>query len=230
MSDESVPSATDKDEREIRKLMARLSDSWARGDAQAYGAEFTDDCDYVAFDGTRFRGPAEPATHLARLFDTVLKDSRLQGEVESVRFLTPEVAVVHWTGSVAYPWQQRVRRRRRSRQTLVVVRREGRWQATAFQNTRVRPLPQRGLGFALATRVIRWRALRTRRARRARGAPAPAARPRRGIDRGLGEAELLDDVLVDHSRAVSGERPQGQLLMAGNAQLLDRADVQRRPE
>jgi hypothetical protein len=74
--------------------------------------------------------------------------------------------VVHWTGSVAYPWQQRVRRRRRSRQTLVVVRQEGRWQATAFQNTRVRPVPQRGLGFVLATRVIRWRAARARRKRR----------------------------------------------------------------
>lgn len=165
MNQESATGATDKDEQEIRALMARLADSWVRGDAQAYGAEFTDDCDYVAFDGTRFRGPAEPSTHLTRLFDTVLKDSRLEGEVESVRFVTPEVAVVHWTGSVAYPWQQRVRRRRRSRQTLVVVRREGRWQATAFQNTRVRPVPQRGLGFALATRLIRWRAARARRKR-----------------------------------------------------------------
>jgi uncharacterized protein (TIGR02246 family) len=166
MNQESATGATDKSEQEIRALMARLADSWARGDAQAYGAEFTDDCDYVAFDGTRFHGPAEPATHLTRLFDTVLKDSRLEGEVESVRFVTPEVAVVHWTGSVAYPWRQRVRRRRRSRQTLVVVRQEGRWQATAFQNTRVRPVPQRGLGFALATRVIRWRAARARRKRR----------------------------------------------------------------
>ena len=71
MNQESATGATDKDEQEIRALMARLADSWARGDAQTYGAEFTDDCDYVAFDGTRFRGPAEPATHLARLFDTV---------------------------------------------------------------------------------------------------------------------------------------------------------------
>jgi hypothetical protein len=45
----------------------------------------------------------------------VLKDSRLEGEVESVRFLTPEVAVVHWTGSVAYPWQRRVVRWRAAR-------------------------------------------------------------------------------------------------------------------
>jgi len=166
MTQQSAPGVTQQDEQEIRELMARLAGSWARGDAQAYGAEFTDDCDYVAFDGTRFRGPTEPHDHLTRLFDTVLQGSRLEGDVESVRFLTPQVAVVHWTGSVAYPWQQRVRRRRQSRQTLVVVRRDGRWQATAFQNTRVRPLPQQGLGFALATRLIRWRAARARHAPR----------------------------------------------------------------
>jgi uncharacterized protein (TIGR02246 family) len=160
------PSAPQKDETEIRDLVGRLSDSWARGDAQAYGAEFTHDCDYVAFDGTRFRGPNEPETHLARLFDTVLKDSRLEGEVESVRFVTPDVAVVHWTGSVAYPWQRHVTRRRLSRQTLVLVRRDGRWLATAFQNTRVRPLPQEGVGFKLATRFIRWRAARAQRTTR----------------------------------------------------------------
>jgi uncharacterized protein (TIGR02246 family) len=158
--------AAETDEREIREVMGRLSQSWARGDAQAYGAEFTDDCDYLAFDGTRFRGPSEPAAHLARLFDTVLKDSRLEGEVESVRFIVPDAAVVHWTGSVAYPWQKQVKRRRLSRQTLVMVRRDGRWLATAFQNTRVRPLPQEGIGFELATRFIRWRGARARRTRR----------------------------------------------------------------
>ena len=34
------------------------------------------------------------------LFRTVLYGSRLTGEVESVRFVTPDVAVVHLTGSV----------------------------------------------------------------------------------------------------------------------------------
>ena len=156
------PAAT-SDEQEIRAHVDRLSESWRRGDGRAYAAEFTDDCDYVAFDGTRFRGPSEPEAHLARLFDTVLYGSRLEGEVESVRFVATDVAVVHWTGSVAYPWHKRPPRRRLSRQTLVVARRDGRWMATAFQNTRVRPLPQRGIGFELATRLIRWRVARTPR-------------------------------------------------------------------
>jgi uncharacterized protein (TIGR02246 family) len=58
MSQQPTLGTIDKDEQEIRELIARLADSWARGDAQAYGAEFTDDCDYVAFDGTCYRGPS----------------------------------------------------------------------------------------------------------------------------------------------------------------------------
>lgn len=166
MNQRTVTVGTEQDEREIRQLIARLSESWARGDAHAYAAEFTEDCDYVAFDGTRFRGPTEPETHLARLYNTVLTGSRLEGEVESVRFITADVAVAHWTGSVAYPWQKSVKRRRLSRQTLVLRRLDGRWLATAFQNTRVRPIPQKGVGFALATRFIQWRVERARRASR----------------------------------------------------------------
>jgi hypothetical protein len=71
-----------------------------------------------------------------------------------------------WTGSVAYPWQERVKRRRLSRQTLAMVRRDGRWIATAFPNTRVKPISREGVGFSLATRFIRWRAARARRGER----------------------------------------------------------------
>ena len=47
-----------QDEREIRALVDRMFDSWAQGDAVAYHADFTDDADYVSFDGSR-RGKAD---------------------------------------------------------------------------------------------------------------------------------------------------------------------------
>jgi hypothetical protein len=73
------------------------------------------------------------------------------------------VAVVHRTGSVVEGWRQRMRRRRLSRQTMVVVRRDGRWQVTAFHNTRVRPLQTSGPRVELAGRFVRWRTDRARR-------------------------------------------------------------------
>jgi uncharacterized protein (TIGR02246 family) len=114
-----------QDEREIRALVDRMFGGWVRGDATAYHADFTDDADDVAFDGSR-RGKADSIRSHENLFRTVLYGSRLTGQVESVRFVTPDVAVVHLTGSVVEGWRQRMRRRRLSRQTMVVVRRDGR--------------------------------------------------------------------------------------------------------
>jgi uncharacterized protein (TIGR02246 family) len=83
--------------------------------------------------------------------------------VEAVRFVTPDLAVVHATGAVAFAWQRKLGRGRPSRQTLVAVRREGRWQLTAFQNTRIRPAPGPDSPMArMFGRVVRWRTDRAR--------------------------------------------------------------------
>jgi hypothetical protein len=62
-------------------------------------------------------------------------------------------------------WRQTMRRRL-SRQTMVVVRRGGRWQVTAFHNTRVRPLSTSGLMVEVGGRFVHWRTDRARRGRR----------------------------------------------------------------
>jgi uncharacterized protein (TIGR02246 family) len=154
-----------QDEREIRALVDGMFDAWGRGDAAAYHADFTDDADYVSFDGSR-RGKADSISSHANLFPTVLYGSRLVGEVESVRFLTPDVAVVHLLGSIVEGWRQQPLRRRLSRQTMVVVRRDGQWQITAFHNTRVRPLNTSGPMVRLGGRFVRWRTDRARRKQR----------------------------------------------------------------
>jgi uncharacterized protein (TIGR02246 family) len=154
-----------QDEREIRAIVDRMFDAWGRGDAVAYHADLTDDADYVAFDGSR-RSKADSIRSHENLFRTVLYGSRLVGEVESVRFVTPDVAVVHVTGSVVEGWRQTMRRRRLSLQTMVVVRRDGRWQVTAFHNTRVRPLSTSGPMVELGGRFVRWRTDRARRKQR----------------------------------------------------------------
>ena len=57
-----------------------------------------------------------------------------------VRFLAADVALMHAMGSVLLPWQHDVTGKRRSNQTYVVVRQDGRWLVTAFHNTRYRPM------------------------------------------------------------------------------------------
>jgi uncharacterized protein (TIGR02246 family) len=159
----SSASAQASDEQQIRAIWDRMAKTWTKNDARGYALEFTEDSDYVAFEGTRLRGRDANEQHHRRLFETVLKGTRLEGEVESVRFLGPDVAVMHLVGAVIFPWQRRTPKRRLSRQTCVVVRRDGRWQVTAFQNARIRPVRMSGPGFAMATKFLAWRAALARR-------------------------------------------------------------------
>lgn len=131
---------TDDDRTEIRKLFDRLLAAWTANDATAYGACFTADSDYVSYDGTRATGRAPMQAAHDRLFRGVLAGSALVGEVESIRPVTDDVAIVHGTASVLMPWRSRLPRRRLSRQTLVAVHTAEGWRFTALHNGRVRPV------------------------------------------------------------------------------------------
>lgn len=126
---------------QIEALTRYMSETWNRGDAVAYGMLFSEDSDYVAFDGTRLVGRNANIAHHQILFDTVLKRSRLVFEGNpDIRFLTDDVAVMHAMGSVLMPWQEKVTARRRSIQTYVARREaDNCWRFTAFHNTRYRP-------------------------------------------------------------------------------------------
>src|SRR5262245_44848030 len=57
------------DEQAVRDLFRQLLDAWGRGDGDAYGARFTGDADYVAFDGSNRRGTGAIAGEHQQLFD-----------------------------------------------------------------------------------------------------------------------------------------------------------------
>ena len=132
------------DEQKIRRVLQQLATSWRKGDAAAYATAFTEDSDYVTFAGERLTGQLANAEVHDALFSSLLQGTKLAGEVENIRFLTDDVAVVHGTGAVLMPWQHEVHPRRRSMQTYVFVRRYGAWRITAFQNTRIRPMSTTG--------------------------------------------------------------------------------------
>lgn len=149
------------DEQLIREVVARAARAWSNNDAAAYAAEFASDSDYVAFDGSLLRGREANRELHAHLFAGVLHGTRMEGEIESVRFLTDDVAVVHMTGSVVFAWQTRVPKNRLSRNTWVLARGGDGWQVAAFHNTRVRPVPGDNFGTRLFGRYVRWRTGRT---------------------------------------------------------------------
>jgi len=147
--------ANPADEAAVRGLYQQLMDGWNRGSGDAFAAVFLDDGDLVAFDGTRFKGRKEIAPFHQELFDKWIKGSRLVGQVENVRFLGPDVAVMHAFGGTMMRGQTEPSPERDSVQTLVATRRGGDWRLAAFQNTRIRPMGRSAVAF-LAWRLTDW--------------------------------------------------------------------------
>jgi len=148
--DSQLQTTKANDEAAIRALYEQLMDGWNKGSGEAFAAPFAEVCDLVAFDGTHFTSRREIATFQQTLFDKWLKGTRLVGEVKRVRFLTPDVAVMHAIGGTLMRGESKAAPARDSIQTLVATRANGEWKLAAFQNTRLRLM---GSGFAS---VILW--------------------------------------------------------------------------
>lgn len=126
------------DANAIRTLLNRMCEAWSRGDALAYADCFSQDCDYVTYNGMHLRGRRENADVHAALFRGVLKGTRISPNIESLSFLSEDIALIHTVGSGA----KRGRTdsgARKSIQTLIVVKVDGSWTIRSFQNTRIRP-------------------------------------------------------------------------------------------
>jgi uncharacterized protein (TIGR02246 family) len=131
----TLSSATD-DKAAIRSLYQQLMDGWNAASGYAFAAPFEEDGDLVGFDGTHIKGRQEIASFHQHLFDMFLKGSRLIGKVRSMRFLTSNVAVMQAVGGTVMAEQSDLEPERNSVQTLVAVKRNGKWSLAAFQNTR----------------------------------------------------------------------------------------------
>lgn len=134
----------DADHAAVRALYGELMEGWNEGNATRFAAAFAEDGDLVAFDGTHLHGRRVIEGFHQQLFAKWVKGTRLTGSVDDVRFLGPDLAVMHAIGGTIKRRKTKPARARDSIQTLVAIRTRDNWRLAAFQNTRVRPM---GSGF-----------------------------------------------------------------------------------
>jgi uncharacterized protein (TIGR02246 family) len=141
------------DEAAIRDLIAQQINSWNAGDPAAYAHTYTPDGDCVSFLGGHHQGRDAIAASgevpsAGTLFAKLLRGAQLDVEITHLRFLTPDVAVIHANGGLARPG----RRPSRRTNTSVAVRTENGWLLAATHNTTQRPFAQKLLTAAIARR------------------------------------------------------------------------------
>jgi uncharacterized protein (TIGR02246 family) len=136
-SQKTQPQNTSADEAAISSIPRQMIEAWNKGSGEAFAAPFTEQADFIAFEGTHLKGRQEIASFHQRLFDTAVKGSRLvDGEVEFVRFLNSRLGVMGATVKVVLPGQTEPSPGRDSMQLFVVRKYDGDWRVEAMQNSR----------------------------------------------------------------------------------------------
>ena len=129
------------DEKAVRDIEMQWEAAWNRHDVPALVRNVAPDADIVNLSGSWMKGRDRFAASLTELHRDKVKDSVWKNDEVDVKFLTPEIAIVH-----AY-WNTHGERNpdgtplppRRGLYTRVVAKRSGRWLVVASQATEVLP-------------------------------------------------------------------------------------------
>lgn len=129
------------DEAAIRRLVSEMTDGFNRHDAAAYMRLYTPDADFVSVRGEKAKGRDHAEQELAEVFKTRAREATLTTKELDIRFIRPDVALVHVTnelGGLVTPDGRKLPSHDES-SLRVFVKNDGNWQITAFQNTLVAP-------------------------------------------------------------------------------------------
>jgi uncharacterized protein (TIGR02246 family) len=129
----------DADRQAVEAIAAGFQAAWNRHDMEALAALMAEDVDYVTVVGAREweKGREEFKRRHAEVHQTMFKDSVLTIKETHVKFIRPDIAIVHvlWeTKGDAVP-DRKPGEQRAGIFTWVVEKRSGKWFIIASQNT-----------------------------------------------------------------------------------------------
>lgn len=124
------------DEAAMRESVKQLETGWNTKSGALFAKPFAEDADYVVINGMYIKGRTIIETQHQRIFDTIYKDTTLSLTVKQIRFLRPDVAVVHVSGQRVGPGKDH---NQEAIITLVMTKQNDAWLIAAFQNTAVVP-------------------------------------------------------------------------------------------
>lgn len=124
------------DEAAIRENVRRMEAGWNEKSGSLFAQPFAEDADYVVINGRYVHGREAIEKEHQQIFDTVFRNTTLRLTVKQIRFLRPDVAVVHVTGqrdAIANETEPVYG----AFMTLVMTRSRQGWRIAAFQNTHI---------------------------------------------------------------------------------------------
>lgn len=129
-------SAQKSDEDSIKQIAQTMQEGWNKKDGKMFASHFAEEHDYVNINGLYLPNIKRESNARAHqgLFDGPYKEVDLQISVAKVKFLSPEIAIMHIVGH-SHPKGKAEEKREELVITGVVHKRAGKWEVVAFQNT-----------------------------------------------------------------------------------------------
>jgi len=125
------------DEQAIRALPKDFCAAWAKHDGHALASIMADDVDFVTVATTYLHGREDFEKFHVRLLSGRFKDSTITPIDITVRFLRPDMSVVHWSWKIEGDKNAdgTPREPRYGMMTLVAEKQHGAWRVIVGQNT-----------------------------------------------------------------------------------------------
>ena len=89
-----------KEQAEIEQTIKILVDAWKAGDAQKFASPFASDADFIVWFGLKLHGKEEIAFGHNLIFKDFYANTVWDLRIDKIRFLGPEVALVHASGAI----------------------------------------------------------------------------------------------------------------------------------
>ncbi len=135
----AVALANPADEAAIRNIEQVWDDGWNKHDPKMMVSVLAEDVDFVNVAGEWFKGRDAFQKHMERAHATIFAQSTRRTIDTDVKFLTPEIAVVHSSARISgdKAADGSPRSPRNVLMTRVVMKRAGEWVVVAAHNTNV---------------------------------------------------------------------------------------------
>jgi uncharacterized protein (TIGR02246 family) len=124
---------TTNDDKPLRAIVQTLEDGWNAGDSAKFASPFMADADYVIVNGQHIRTRAVIDFGHKQIFGTIYKGSKNKAEIKQIRFLRPDVAVIHVEWNLLHG--EKLENKNRAMNSIVALRNNGKWEIAAFHNT-----------------------------------------------------------------------------------------------
>jgi uncharacterized protein (TIGR02246 family) len=140
---QAVHAQTNADEAAVGKVPQAFAAAWAKHNGHQLALIMASDVDFVNVGGDWIHGRADFELYHTRLLAGRFKESTLTPVDSSVRFLRPDLALLHWSWRLEGDRNEDLtpRKPRMGIFTMVVEKRSGDWLIVAAQNSNFIPGP-----------------------------------------------------------------------------------------